>query len=316
LYINRPEGLAVGGVLGENAGVRVALVANSRSGTGTQAAELARRLDEHGAQVVTVVPVEMLGDPGGAAAEEMPDALAAASFDRLAVAGGDGSVGLAARAAVRLGRPLAVIPTGTANDFARSLELPLDHEAAAALAAGEAPARMRTVDLARVGDRPWVNAASAGLSVLAAREAHSLKPRLGAVAYLVGALRAGLTGRPLDVVVHADGQRAWEGAAWQVIVGATGAFGGGAEIGGVSHGDGSLDAAIVPAGSRVGLARTAVGMRLGRLTAQRRVAHVRARSIDVEAPAGTRFNVDGEVCTCAPAHFEVESRALEVVVPA
>lgn len=296
--------------------VRIALVTNSRSGTGTKGEELAERLDGYGAQVVTVVPVEALGDPGGEAVEEIPDALAAVSFDRLAVAGGDGSIGLAARAAVHLERPLAVIPTGTANDFARSLDLPLDPQDATALAAGVTPARMRRVDLARVGDRPWVNAASAGLSVLAAREAHSLKPRLGAVAYLVGALRAGLTGRPLNLVVHADGQRAWEGAAWQVIVGATGAFGGGAEIGGVSHGDGALDAAIVPAGSRLGLARTAVGMRLGRLTAQRVVPHVRASTIDVEAPAGTRFNVDGEVCACVPAHFEVEPGALEVVVPA
>ncbi|HEV2753483.1 MAG TPA: diacylglycerol kinase family protein [Solirubrobacteraceae bacterium] len=296
--------------------MRIVLVANNRSGTGTHAKELTERLERHGAQVVAVVPVQALGDPKGAAVEELPDALARASFDRLVVAGGDGSIGLAARAAARLGVPLAVIPTGTANDFARSLDLPLDLEAATAFAAGAAPARMRAVDLARVGDRPWVNAASAGLSVLAAREAHSLKPRLGAVAYLVGALRAGLTGRPLHVVVPADGQRAWEGAAWQVIIGATGAFGGGAEIGGVTHGDGELDTAIVPAGSRLGLARTAVGMRLGRLTAQRAVAHVRAQRIDIEAPAGTRFNVDGEVCTCAPAHFEVESGALEVLVPA
>jgi diacylglycerol kinase family enzyme len=231
------------------------------------------------------------------------------------VAGGDGSLGPAARAAATLGIPFAVVPTGTANDFARALDLPLDRDGALALAAGAAPGRLEQIDLACVGDRPWVNAASAGLSVLAAHEAHDLKARLGALAYAVGAARAAVTGRPLKVTVRADGEEAFSGAAWQVIVGATGAFGGGSEIGGVDHGDGQLDAAIVPAGSRVGLVRRAVGMRLGRLSAQRDVIDLRARRIEVDVPEKTHFNIDGEVCACVPAIFEIDSAAA-VVVPA
>jgi diacylglycerol kinase family enzyme len=151
--------------------------------------------------------------------------------------------------------------------------------------------------------------------VLAAREAHDLKPSLGALAYAIGAARAAMTGRPLRITVHADGEEAFAGPAWQIIVGATGAFGGGSEIGGVDHGDGQLDAAIVPAGSRVGLVRRAVGMRMGRLSAQRDVIDLRARRIEVNVPEKTRFNVDGEVCSCLPAIFEIDSAAA-VVVPA
>ena len=44
--------------------------------------------------------------------------------ERIAVAGGDGTIGSVAELAGRLGVPLAVIPTGTANDFARAHELP------------------------------------------------------------------------------------------------------------------------------------------------------------------------------------------------
>ena len=54
--------------------------------------------------------------------------------DRIAVAGGDGSIAPVAELAGRLGVPLAVIPTGTANDFARAHGLPLDVDAAARLA--------------------------------------------------------------------------------------------------------------------------------------------------------------------------------------
>ena len=284
--------------------MRVALITNHRSGSCTETATLEQRLAEHGAQAETFAI-----ESAGRLHQE-----GAGRFDRVVVAGGDGSLGPAARAAVALGIPFAVVPTGTANDFARALDVPLDPEEALALAAGAAAGRLEQVDLARVGDRPWLNAASAGLSVLAAHQAHSLKPSLGALAYAVGAARAAVTGRPLKVTMRADGEEVFAGAAWQVIVGATGAFGGGSEIGGVDHGDGCLDAAVVPAGSRAGLVRRAVGMRVGRLAAQRDVIDVRARRIEIDVPEKTRFNVDGEVCSCVPAIFEIETTAT-VVVP-
>lgn len=285
--------------------MRVALITNHRSGSSTETDTIEHRLAEYGAQVetFTLQSAGRLGQEGGG------------RFERVVVAGGDGSLGPAARAAVALDVPFAVVPTGTANDFARALDIPLERDEALALAAGAAAGRLEQVDLARVGDRPWLNAASAGLSVLAAREAHGLKPSLGALAYAVGAARAAATGRPLEVTVRADGEEAFAGAAWQVIVGATGAFGGGSEIGGVDHGDGCLDAAVVPAGSRVGLVHRAVGMRLGRLSAQRDVIDMRARRIEIDVPEKTRFNVDGEVCSCVPAIFEIDATA-SVVVPA
>lgn len=285
--------------------MHVALITNHRSGSGTEAGALERELAEHGVQAQTFAiedAVRLAQEAGG-------------RFERVVVAGGDGSLGPAARAAATLGVPFAVVPTGTANDFARALDLPLDRDGALALAAGAAPGRLEQIDLACVGERPWVNAASAGLSVLAAHEAHDLKARLGALAYAIGAARAAMTGRPLKITVRADGEEVFAGEAWQVIVGATGAFGGGSQIGGVDHGDGCLDAAIVPAGSRVGLVRRAVGMRMGRLSAQRDVVDLRARRIEVDVPEKTRFNVDGEVCRCEPTTFEIDSAAA-VVVPA
>ncbi|MCP9491671.1 MAG: hypothetical protein MSC31_17630 [Solirubrobacteraceae bacterium MAG38_C4-C5] len=282
--------------------MRVALITNHRSGSGTDAATLERGLAGHGLEVETF------------AIEDAGRLASGGRFDRVVVAGGDGSLGPAARAAVGLGVPFAVVPTGTANDFARALGVPLGRDEALALAAGAVDERLEEIDLARVGDRPWVNAASVGLSVLAAHEAHELKSRLGALAYAVGAARAAARGRPLEVTVRADGEEAFTGAAWQVIVGATGAFGGGSEIGGIDHGDGYLDAAVMPAGSRARLVRRAVGMRTGRLSAQRAVIDLRARRIEVHAPPDASFNVDGEVCPCVPAIFEIDSTAA-VVVP-
>jgi len=298
--------------------VLLALVANPKSGTAPEPERLAELLAAEGAQV-TVTPIQDLAEK-----EEGLDADGIASAkrelsrdgapDRLVVAGGDGSIGLAALMAAELGVPLAVVPVGTANDFARALELPLDLEEACVLAR-DPNATIRHAELALVGSRPFVNAAATGLSVAAAREARPHKSRLGPLAYAVGALKAATTARPLRGRVCCDGDECWEGRAWQVVVGATGAFGGGSEIGGTRADDGRLDVAIVPAGSRIGLARRAWGMRQGRLTEQSDVRHHRAATIDVDVRGRKpTFNVDGEVCPCEPAHFTLRDGGFQVVV--
>ncbi|HEU4657367.1 MAG TPA: diacylglycerol kinase family protein [Capillimicrobium sp.] len=281
--------------------MRLVLVANARSGSATDAGEIASRLRAHGADVTLL-------DIGEAerAADGRPD--------RIAVAGGDGSIGLVARTAARAELPLAVIPSGTANDFARALELPMELDAACALAADRA-AHTTEIELAHAAERPFVNAASCGLSVIAARRAAPLKPRLGPLAYAIGALRAGASGRPIEARVTADGEPVHDGPAWQVVVGATGAFGGGSSLEAADPRDGLLDVAIMAAGSRAALVRHAWGMRFGRITEQSGVTHARAHRIEVHVPAGTRWNVDGEVCTLEPATFAAERGAVAVVVP-
>jgi diacylglycerol kinase family enzyme len=302
--------------------VRLALVVNPKSGTAPEPERLAALLGADGATVsVTAIQDLASGDGGGLDAGRLVGATRALSKDgaphRLVVAGGDGSIGLTALLAAHIGIPLAVIATGTANDFARALDLPGDIEGACALARDHG-ATIRHAELGLAGGepgRPFVNAAATGLSVAAAREAGPHKQRLGPLAYAAGAVKAAATAHPLECTVDTDGARAFDGRAWQVVVGATGAFGGGSEIGGTRADDGLLDAAIVPAGSRLGLARRAYGMRRGRLTQQGDVAHHRAATIEVAiAGAAATFNVDGEVCRCEPARFTLRPGGFQIVV--
>src|SRR3954469_18813221 len=98
--------------------VRIALAANRAAGGGLDPAALAAAIRAE----VLVVGIDELER----AAEWAPD--------RLAVAGGDGTIAPVAALAGRLDVPLAVIPAGTANDFARAHGLPRDPLEAAALA--------------------------------------------------------------------------------------------------------------------------------------------------------------------------------------
>ncbi len=283
--------------------MRIALAANRASGGGLDPDPLAEAMRKHGAEV------EVFG-----CEQEDLERAAAWGPDRLAVAGGDGTIGPAAELAGRIDVPLAVLPTGTANDFARAYGVPGNPVEAAELAAtGD---RTRPLELGRLADgRPFVNVASAGLASVAARNAQPLKPRLGPLAYGVGALRAATRERPLPVTVRADGRTVFDDGAWQVIVAVSGAFGGGSGVAEADPDDGVLDVVVLPAGSRVGLARRAWGLRTRTIAQQSDVPHEQAHEIAVDLPAGSEINVDGEIRTGGLERVTVEARAFRLVVP-
>lgn len=103
---------------------------------------------------------------------------AADEADVLLAGGGDGTISAAATAAYRKGIPLAVLPAGTMNLFARSLGIPLALDAALdALAQGE----VKDVDIATANGRPFVHQFSVGIhpKLVKLRESLTYKSRIG-----------------------------------------------------------------------------------------------------------------------------------------
>jgi diacylglycerol kinase family enzyme len=261
---------------------RIALIANPGSGSGD-----AER-------------VEPLLAAAGAEVETFPigeeDAAAEAGAERIAVAGGDGTIAPVAAVAGAIGIPVAVIATGTANDFATHFGLPGEAESACRLAVSGT--RTRRIELARAAGRPFVNVASAGLAPAAAAGAAGLKESLGPLAYPVGAVGAGLSADPFRCTVLADGEELFAGAAWQASVASSGAFGGGASFR-ADAADGHLDVVVIEHGGRARLVKHAFGLRLGEVEEQSGVRSARAASVELRLDPETMLNIDGELVAAA-----------------
>ena len=274
----------------------LALLSNPDSGSG-EAVELPRKLRRLGATVQEFEVGQF-------------DEAASSGAERLVVAGGDGSIAPAAQAAARHEIPLAVIPTGTANDFAWIHELPSDLAASCRLAVkGE---RTEPIDVALIGTRPFLNVASIGLARAAAESAHGLKALLGPLAYVAGAAWAGLSAPAVSCHVFCNDEEWFSGEAWQVTVACSGAFGGGSTVE-ANPTDGRLDVVLMEAGSRLWLPLRACGLRVGGIEEQNGVLKKRCRSLRVEW-AGDSVNVDGELIEAANPEFTVEPRAVELIV--
>jgi diacylglycerol kinase family enzyme len=138
---------------------RVAVFLNDRAGrlaAGSDSPASARQVEaafamERMDSVVSLVPAAGLPYAVGQAAR--------AGFDAVAVGGGDGTIGAAAGGLVGTATPLAVLPLGTLNHFARDLGIPRDLGNAVRLIAH---GHVRSVDVGEIGGHVFLNNASIG----------------------------------------------------------------------------------------------------------------------------------------------------------
>ncbi|MHC5828099.1 MAG: diacylglycerol kinase family protein, partial [Nostoc sp.] len=103
------------------------------------------------------------------------------------IGGGDGTLNAAVDALVDTQLPLGILPLGTANDLARTLEIPNSlSEACKIIAYGN----LHRIDLGWVNGKHFFNVASLGLSVkITERLTKEVKRRWGIFAYAATALQ-------------------------------------------------------------------------------------------------------------------------------
>ena len=131
---------------------------------------------------------------------------AAARARMLGVAGGDGSIRLAAGIAADAGLPLLVIPGGTFNHFAADLGVGSVDDALAALRDGDSV----LVDVATADGAAFLNTASTGVYVDLVKAREELEPAVGKwPAMLIALVRVLRTGKPVDLLVNGRQRRVW-----------------------------------------------------------------------------------------------------------
>jgi diacylglycerol kinase family enzyme len=143
-------------------------------------------------------------------AEDLGEALKGAAertdLDVVLVGGGDGSVSSAAGTLYGSPVALGILPAGTLNLYARTLQVPLGlNEAAAALAAG----RIVDVDIATVNGRPFVHQFAVGLHarMVRMRRRMSYGSRFGKIiASFRSAVMALQSAPKIELEIAVDGQ--------------------------------------------------------------------------------------------------------------
>jgi len=236
--------------------------------------------------------------------------------DLVVVGGGDGTVSAAAGLVAGTDVTLAVLPLGTANDLARTLQIPDDLATACAVGHG----KVVDIDLGRANGHPFVNVASVGLSVgVTEALTPALKKRLGPLAYPVATLRAYRRHEPFRARLEfpdGDHESLELDDLLQVAVGNGRHYGGGNAVSPTAGiDDHLLDVYAVVRGrlrDHVSIARL---LKDGSFVHHERVHHVTTRRMRLVTDPPLPGNLDGEIAVETPCVFEVERNAVHVVVP-
>lgn len=129
-----------------------------------------------------------------------------AGASRIVVAGGDGTLAIAANVLRKTKVELAVVPGGTLNHFARHHGIPINPKAALELAVS---GRARPTDIATVNDQLFLNTSSIGIYTSFVHRRDRWRPKLGYVlASTLAAVQTAARSRRLALALEHDGQRA------------------------------------------------------------------------------------------------------------
>jgi YegS/Rv2252/BmrU family lipid kinase len=287
---------------------RALLIVNRASRNGGQAlGPVMERLRAHGIALVEPVCASR--------ADVSPCVVAhAGAVDCVILGGGDGTINAASSGLLRTGLPFGVLPLGTANDFARSIGLPADAEAAAGVI-GEG--HVHRIDVGEVNGHPFLNVASVGLAAdLARRLTPGAKRRLGRLSYAVSALRLLMEARPFHATLLIGADKTMV-RTMQITVGNGRYYGGGNVVATDARIDaGHLDFYSLEFAQVWRMALMLRSFKSGGHGAIREVRTARGDSFEVITRRPRPVNADGELVTKTPARFTQHARALRVYAPA
>lgn len=299
--------------------MKARMILNPKAGAGDHGDWLIERGRALAGGELDVVRTNTAEEVGPLAAET-----ARAGFDRLIVAGGDGTVSQAVNglAADFEACQLAVVPSGTANDFARTMGLPGEPGAALEVALRGRSVR---VDLVRcvLDDGParyLINAATGGFSRAEGTEGEAsdqaYKGMWGSLAYLRSAMERVGDIPEYEMELRFDDERPTRLRGPALIV-ANGRYAGGMSL--VPSADPNshwLEVVAVTAGDLQSRLELLGQFIVGRhLEAEEGLVHRRSGELAVAAQPRLHFSMDGEPIGRTPLRFQIVPEALRLVMP-
>jgi YegS/Rv2252/BmrU family lipid kinase len=226
--------------------------------------------------------------------------------------GGDGLTGAVAGELRGTDGVLGILPGGRGNDFARKLGIPFDPEPACDVLAAW---RIRAVDVAEAGGRPYLGIASAGFDSDVQDIANSTRLPLGGAVYAYSTLAALRGWKDANWHVEVDGTP-YDFAGYSVAVANSGMFGGGMQL--VPHAsldDGELDVLLTRAAPKTGYLRNLPRVFKGSHVGEPNLEFLRGTEVSFHADRPFAAYADGDPIGDLPVTIRVRPGALRVLAP-
>ena len=286
---------------------RALAIVNPAAGGGTARADVEALLDVLYAGFKTIDLVETALEHPTAA--ELGERAIRDGYDAVLVAGGDGTVGNAARALVGTTVVLGILPFGTYMNIARAVGIPREDRRAAAQVIADG--NIRAIDVGQVGETLFFEAAGIGMDADAFSAGRAIQR--GDRGFAMAALGAFIRRRGIRVRIDVDG-RVRTHRILQAVVSNGPWYGWGFEVApGALVDDGKLDL-VVFGDNKLRVIREMIAAAIDR-DRPARGRRYRGARITLSATRELAVHADGVVIGKLPQTFSVRPNALQVYAP-
>ena len=233
-------------------------------------------------------------------------------YRQIITAGGDGTLNICVNAMIEndIHLPLAIFPSGTANDFAHYLELPDGIGEMVDIALGS---RKTTSDVGLVNGRAFINVSAMGMMVdISQRTDPILKSTIGALAYYLKGISEFPSLRPIPVTIRSEEEN-FDGEVYFILVMNGTSAGGFRKISPNSTiNDGKLAVSVFKRMPITDFAPLLISYLQGNHQSNRNVLHFKTEEVVIDSDTEFGTDVDGEVGEKTPLHFTVLKNRLEI----
>ena len=125
-------------------------------------------------------------------------------YDHILISGGDGTVDLILNAMkeLNINIPIGILPCGTANDFAKAVNLSFDSKEAIERIVNSKP---KKIDIGKINDKYFINVASAGMFTDVSQKINpDFKNSIGKVSYYLKGIEEALYMRKFSIEVKSE----------------------------------------------------------------------------------------------------------------
>lgn len=241
-------------------------------------------------------------------------------FDRVIAAGGDGTINAVANGIAAAGKvaTMGVLPMGTANDLAYTLELPSDLQQAAEWIFKGKPRPFDLIEIETASEKRWLaNMATGGNSNRVTESlTDEIKKSWGPLAYLRGAIGVLVDLGSFNVTVRIDDQEQFTARIWNMLVANGRTNAGHLPVApSAQPDDGLLDLILIRDGNLIDLAAIATEFALLPINylESDQVIYRQAKQITLESDPPMKFSIDGEILEEPPIAFRVKPGAINMI---
>lgn len=288
---------------------KVLLIYNPRSGNGLFKSHLDKVIDVFQKRKMLIVPVRV---DRSSIMREMFLMAKREEFSKIIVAGGDGTINVAVNGMLNSGvdLPLAIFPSGTANDFAHYFEIPLDIREMIEIAISD---NYTYSDIGCVNGKYFVNVAAMGFLVdVGQRTDPNIKNTLGVMSYYLKGVSEFPKLKPISIKIESAEYSGVEKMYFMLVMNGKSAGGFKRVAPSASINDGMLDVLLFREMPITELPGLLVNFMQGNHSENKNVIFFRTKELFLETDEDIGTDVDGEKGCKFPLHITCIPKKLRI----